>query len=302
MLTRLITISVLLVAVAVPASALDQNPKSLVIVDTGFDTELPIFHDRVLGEVCILDWSSCPNKGYFQEGPGAAYLPRAISSFNGFYHGTQMASIALAQDRGFKVVLIRIIAHSSTGNRLPAQDQTVAKVLEWVILNKDKFNVGAIAMAQGHAGNRLARDYCPKFENIDKKILELKRLDIPFVVPAGNDGNKFQINWPACIPSALAIGASNSEDQIASYSNIDRTLVDFYAPGKADSMLPSGKITPSIGTSVSTIIAASNWVSIANKNPSKTYSELVQYFRGGPIIFDEKFNYGRKMLFESFTQ
>ena len=301
MLIRLITITALLAATAASASATDQIPKSLVIVDTGFDTQLPIFQGRVLGEACILDWSSCPNKGYFQEGIGAAHLPLPVSSLNGFYHGTQMASIALAQDPTLKVVLIRIIAHSSTGYRLPAQDQTIAKVLEWVILNKDKFNVGAIAMAQGHAGNRLARDYCPKFENVEKRILELKRLDIPFVVPTGNDGNKSQINWPACIPSALAIGASNSDDQIASYSNIDRTLVDFYAPGKADSILPGGKITPSTGTSVSTIVAASNWVSTSNKYSTKTYSEMFQFFRGGPIIFDEKFNYGRKMLFESAT-
>jgi hypothetical protein len=172
-------------------------------------------------------------------------------------------------------------------------------VLEWVITNRVKFNIGAVAMAQGRPGLNNTRDYCPKVTSVDKKIIELKRFDIPFVVPAGNEGDKSRINWPACIPSALAIGASTTDDQIASYSNIDRTLVDFYAPGKANSILPGGKSTPSTGTSVSTIIAATNWVSMANRYPTKSYPELYQLFRTGPIIFDDKYNYGRKMLFES---
>jgi hypothetical protein len=282
-----------------PASATEVQPKSLVVVDTGFDTQLPIFQDRVITEVCILDWSRCPNRSNFQEGVGSAFLPRAISQFNGFFHGTQMASIALAQDSTIKVILIRIIADSQSGFRLPVQDSNISQVLEWVINNRDKFNIGAVAMAQGHPGLNSLRDYCPKISNVEKKIIELKRLDIPFVVPAGNEADKAHINWPACIPSALAIGASTKEDLIASYTNIDRNLVDFYALGSSDSTMPGGKITPTSGTSVSTIVAATNWVTKANKYPSMSYAELYQYFRGGPIIFDEKYNYGRKMLLES---
>ena len=289
----------LLLALSTPAHGDEFQSKSLVIIDTGFDTQLPLFQGRVIGEACILDWYSCPNKSNFQEGPGSASLPQAISSLNGFYHGTQMASIALMQSPDVKVILIRLVAHSSSGYRLPTQDENVARILEWVITNKVKFNIGAVAMAQGRSGLSGVRNYCPKIASVEKKIIELKRMDIPFVVPAGNEGDKSRINWPACIPSALAIGASTKEDQIASFSNIDRNLVDFYAPGVADATMPGGKISSTKGTSVSTIIAAANWVKISNQYPTKSYSDLYQFFRGGPIIFDDKFNYGRKMLFES---
>lgn len=289
----------LLIGLLSPAYGVEPSSKTLVIVDTGFDTQLPLFQGRVIAEVCILDWYSCPNKTNFQEGVGSAYLPTAISAFNGFDHGTQMASIALTRYSDLRLVLVRLVAHSSSGYRLPTQDENVARILEWVIANKEKFNIGAVAMAQGRPGLKYLRDYCPKIANVEKKIIELKRLDVPFVVPAGNEGNKSQINWPGCIPSALAIGASNKDDQIATFSNIDRNLVDFYALGNSATVLPGGRTSTSTGTSVSTIIAAANWVTTSNKHPEMNYADLYQYFRVGPIIFDTKYNYGRKMFFES---
>ncbi len=289
----------LAIGLSAPAEGAEPMSKSLVIVDTGFDTQLPLFQGRVIAEVCILDWYSCPNKTNFQEGLGSAYLPISISALNGFAHGTQMASIALMQNPELNLVLIRLVAHSSSGYRLPTQDENIARILDWVITNKDKFNIGAVAMAQGRPGLKYLRDYCPKITNVEKKIIELKRLDIPFIVPAGNEGNKSQINWPSCIPSALAIGASNKEDQIATFSNIDRNLVDFYALGNSATILPGGRTSTSTGTSVSTIIAATNWVTTSNRYPEMNYADLYQYFRAGPIIFDAAYNYGRKMFFES---
>ena len=61
-------------AVLVPAQATTPQ-KSLVIIDTGFDTSLPVISDAVIFEVCILSWSLCPNGRTFQEGPGSATLP-----------------------------------------------------------------------------------------------------------------------------------------------------------------------------------------------------------------------------------
>jgi len=289
----------LLIGLSSPAYGVELSSKTLVIVDTGFDTQLPLFQGRVITEACILDWYSCPNKTNFQEGVGSAYLPTSISALNGFDHGTQMASIALTQYPDLKLVLVRLVAHSSSGYRLPTQDENVSRILEWVIANKEKFNIGAVAMAQGRPGLKYLRDYCPKIANVEKRIIELKRLDVPFIVPAGNEGNKSQINWPACIPSALAIGASNKDDQIATFSNIDRNLVDFYALGNSTTILPGGRSSTSTGTSVSTIIAAANWVTTSNRHPEMNYADLYQYFRAGPIIFDAKYNYGRKMFFES---
>lgn len=297
MFSKLIAGALVLALLGIPLDTqATETPKVLVIADTGFDTQLPVFTDRIIHEVCLLDWYSCPNGKNFQEGVGASALPLQISQLGGFGHGTQMASIAALTDPNLKFVFIRIIASSSNGTRLPTSDSTVLRLLEWVLTNRDKYNIGAMAMAQGHHSILATKDYCPKTPAIDKKITELKRLGIPVVLPAGNSADKSRIDWPACIPSALAIGASTKSEEIAKFSNIDRKLVDFYELGYFDSYLPGGRKVPTSGTSVSALIAATKWISQSNKTPSATYPALYRYFRNGPIIFDEEFKYGRLMF------
>jgi hypothetical protein len=47
---------------------------------------------------------------------------------------------------------------------------------------------------------------------------------------------------------------------------------------------------------VSTLIAASYWLSVANLKPELTVPEVSQLFRNaGKMIFDSKFRYGREM-------
>ena len=65
----------------------DPLQKSLVIIDTGFDTSLPIIKDAVIYESCIMFWSGCPNGTSFQEGPGASALPTNISNTSNMSHG-----------------------------------------------------------------------------------------------------------------------------------------------------------------------------------------------------------------------
>ena len=114
--------------------------------------------------------------------------------------------------------------------------------------------------------------------------------------PSGNAGDKSRIDWPACIPAAIAIGAIDSSGQIAKYSNYDRVLNDFYVLGTSSALLPGGGSTTATGTSVSTVVAASYWLKIKDLKPELTLAEISQLFRNtGPIIFDSKFRYGRKM-------
>ena len=71
---------------------------TLAILDTGLDTSVPSIKDKLVYEVCILEWNSCPNGKTFMEGPGSAVLPSNIISANGFDHGTQMSSVVASLD------------------------------------------------------------------------------------------------------------------------------------------------------------------------------------------------------------
>jgi hypothetical protein len=291
----LILIAALTTGMLVPAQG-DPLEKSLVIIDTGFDTSLPIIKDAVIFESCIMFWSACPNGTSFQEGPGASALPTNISNTSNMTHGTQMASIAMNANPGQKLVLIRVIAYNAKGDRLPVSDSTVVKVFKWIASKRVELNIGAVAMAQGYHPTATGKNYCPKNVEFDKIILDLKINNVAVFFPAGNAADKARIDWPACIPAAIAIGAINSKGQIADYSNYDRNLIDFYTPGDAPALLPGGAASSAVGTSVSTLIAASYWLSVANLKPELTVPEVSQLFRNaGQMIFDSKYRYGREM-------
>ena len=291
----LILIAVFTAGVLVPAQG-DPLQKSLVIIDTGFDTSLPIIKDAVIYESCIMFWSGCPNGTSFQEGPGASALPTNISNTSNMSHGTQMASIAMNANPGQKIVLIRVVAYNANGDRMPISDSTVVKVFKWIASKRTELNIGAVAMAQGYHPTASGKNYCPKNVEMERIILDLKIANVPVFLPTGNAADKTRIDWPACIPAAIAIGAINSKGQIADYSNYDRNLVDFYTPGDAPALLPGGAPSSAVGTSVSTLIAASYWMNVANLKPELTVPEVSQLFRNaGRMIFDSKFRYGREM-------
>jgi len=270
--------------------------KTLVIIDTGFDTSLPVIKDAVIYEVCILSWSLCPNGRTFQEGPGSATLPVSGISTGNMSHGTQMASIAMNTNPGQKIVLIRLVAFNARGERLVVYESTVIQVFKWIASKREELNIGAVAMAQGHHPTLAVKNYCPKVKELDKILLDLKVKNVPVFFPAGNSGNKSRIDWPACIPPSMAIGAINTKGEIADYSNYDRYLVDFYVIGTAPALMPGGAETTATGTSVSTLIAASYWLNVANQKPELTAPAIAQLFRdAGRIIFDSKLRYGREM-------
>ena len=268
----------------------------LVIIDTGIDSSMPLFTNHLVQEVCIMDWYTCPNGTNFQEGPGAATVPSSIINFNGFDHGTQMAAIALNENPNLEFIFIRIIGNNRNGARLNVTESTVINALDWVKLNAKKYNIKAISMSQGHHNLKSGSKYCPSTPTFEKKILDLKYLDIPTFLPTGNAGDKNRIDWPACIVSAIAVGALNEKDQIASYSNMDRTLSDFYVLGDIATVGPGGAYRYASGTSVSTQLAAAKWMVMVSAYPTKTSSEIYSALRSsGTIVFDKSFKYGRKM-------
>jgi hypothetical protein len=284
----------------VPAQG-DPIQKSLVIIDTGFDTSLPLIKDAIVFESCIMNWLGCPDGSSFQEGPGSSALPTIISNTSNMSHGTQMASIAMNANPGQKIVLIRVVAYNARGERMNISDSTVVKVFKWIVSKRIELNIGAVAMAQGYHPTGSAKNYCPRNAELEKMILDLKIANVPVFFPTGNAADKVRIDWPACIPAAIAIGAINSKGQIADYSNYDRNLVDFYTPGNAEALLPGGAPSSAVGTSVSTLIAASYWMNVASLKPELTVPEISQLFRNaGKMIFDSKYRYGREMQIKSF--
>jgi hypothetical protein len=248
---------------------------TIAILDGALDTSLPIFKDRVLYEACVTQWASCPNGQFEMEGPGSSALKPEWISKNGFDHGTQMASLAVSTNPNVNIVFVRIIGANSKGLRQATGEATVYNALDWVIRNKDKFNIQAVSMSQGHSSLRNPDpNYCPNTPITEGKINTLINAGIPVFFPTGNARNYSKIDWPACIPSSISVGATMPAGTVAVYSNYDPMLTDFFAQGTTRATTVGNKVVNVAGTSASTVIAATQWATIKNAKPNLSYQQI----------------------------
>ena len=267
--------------IAVEAKAEQQAP-TVAILDTALDTSLPIFKDKIAYEVCVLEWASCPNGQKFMEGTGSAVLPSNIISANGFDHGTQMASVAVATNPNIKIVFVRIIGNNASGFRQPTGEAGVALALKWVLDNKSRFNIQSVAMSQAnHAILRPLTDYCPVTSMVRSMVSSLVSSGTPVFFPSGNTRDLSRISWPACIDDSISIGMADQYEQIDNYSNFDKDKLDFYAIGNMKVAVPGGSVKNAAGSSISTQVAAATWAGIKNSNESLTYQQVLDILNNG---------------------
>lgn len=253
----------------------EPAPATVAILDTAIDTSLPVFKGRIVQEVCILEWNSCPNGSNFMEGQGAAVMPQPLISSNGFDHGTKMAHASVLTNPNIKIVFVRIIGATSTGSRQVTNEPTFINALNWVLANKDKYNIQAVAMSQGHHNVGSGSNYCPSTPQTEALINSLQNVNIPVFLPAGNNRDLTRISWPACIDSSISVSATAYGDGAAIYTNFDAKKTDYFAMGSAQVMLPGGRLVNEAGTSVSVQVAAALYMYLKAKNPTYTYSQML---------------------------
>jgi hypothetical protein len=273
-------LAITLLSTTIPASKAQEKPYTLAIIDTALDTTLPEFRGKIVHEVCILDWNSCPNGKNFMEGPGAALMPLTQMSQNGFDHGTQMASAAISTNPNIQFVFIRFVGATNTGVRQITNESSFVNALNWVLLNKDKYNIRAVSMSQSHHNLGTAgTKYCPSTPLTENIIGSLTKANVPVFLPAGNLRDLKRISWPSCISQSIAVSASAYGEGSAVYTNYDPALTDLFARGDMRLTSPGGIKKNVSGTSVSTQVAASAYIALANKNVSYTSDQLISLLK-----------------------
>lgn len=254
-------------------------PATVAILDTALSINLPVFKDRIVQEVCILEWNSCANGESFMEGPGAASMNLYQMARNGFNHGTKMTHASILTNPNIKIVFIRIIGSTSTGSRQRADEPTFVNALNWVLSNKDKYNITAVAMSQGHSDFMPGANYCPDTPQTQSLISSLDSAGVPVFLPAGNNGDLSRVDWPACISQSIAVSATSVTDGPAWYTNYDRNLTDMFALGRLRVSDVNGVLFNEDGTSVSTQIAAAIYVGLKNNYPSYTKNQILDLMK-----------------------
>ena len=260
--------------------AVAASVPTIAILDTAIDTSLPAFQGKIIQEVCILDWNTCPNGKSFMEGPGAASMPANLINLNGFDHGTFMASTFLATNPNANILFVKIIGNTSTGLRQTAGETSVYNALNWVKANAAKYNVQAVSMSQGHHNLGAAgTDYCPKTPNTVQAIKDLMALQIPVFFPSGNGRDYTRIDWPACLDDSISVGYVDQQNEISSGSNNDVAKLDFFAPGFFSIPGPGNVMKNVAGSSSAIQVAAAQWLKLKSAKPNLTYSQILESFR-----------------------
>jgi len=282
LITALLSLSLALPLAVYSASAAPMAP-SVAIIDTGIDDTLPSFQGKIVTQVCILEFTLCPNGTSFEESPRAAVIPSNFINSNGFEHGTQMASALLLANPNLNIVFIRIVGNNPTGGRINPTASSVDKALTWVKNNSSKYNIQAVTMSQGHHNlGPAGTDYCPKTPVTEQAIKDLIAINVATFFAVGNGSDYKRIDWPSCIESSVAVGSVDRGNLIASTSNND-VLLDFYATGYVT--VPSaGNIVKNIsGSSAATQTAAGLWLALRSSKPSYTYNQILDSFKNTTV-------------------
>jgi subtilisin family serine protease len=252
----------------------DSTP-TIAILDTGIDTSLPAFQGKIVQEVCILEWTTCPNGKSFMEGTGAASMPSNLISQNGFDHGTLMTSVFLQTNPNANIVFIKIIGNTATGLRQNAGEASVYNALNWVKSNALKYNIQAVSMSQGHHTLGAAgTDYCPKTPITEQAIKDLMSMQIPVFFPSGNGRDYTRIDWPACLDVSVSVGYVDQQNEISASSNNDSSKLDFFAPGFFSVAGPGNILKNISGSSAAIQVAAGQWLKLKTAKPTYTYDQI----------------------------
>lgn len=274
-----ITGIILALAAGLTPAAQAAEPKTLVIIDSGFNTQLPFLAGKVVDEACFIEYGKCPNGQASMTGPGAATLTATDGAKDkSFNHGTQMASVANAVNPSTKFVLVRIIGKSDKGFANTYTTKAVQLALNWVSDNAARLNVGAVSISMGRAYTEAG---CPIELPLQSRIVELKAKNIGVFTAAGNRSNQTKVDYPACIPEAITVGATDTRYTLRNIAGWVYPIMpnsnggadlDLYALGRYNTTMLDGTNTLVLGTSAATAAVASKWTQFLSEGG--TYDSL----------------------------
>jgi len=294
----------------VRASGYDGTGTMIAVLDTGVDSTHQFLAGKVTAEACYsstvagVSRSFCPNGQDEQVGPGAAAPCTAADCF----HGTHVAGIAVGNGSGAGVpfsgvasgaqlMAVQVFSEVIDPNQCPygvgpcagAFDSDVIAGLERVYQLRAQHNFAAVNVSLGGDLFSAPCDDQPYKPAIDN----LRSVGIATVVAAGNQYSGTALTTPACISSAISVGATTKADEIAFFSDIT-SFLSLVAPGDSiTSSVPGGGYSSLSGTSMASPHVAGAWGLIKQAVPGASVSTVLAALRqtGLPVV-DDRFLIG----------
>jgi hypothetical protein len=205
-------------AILVNSTALTGQGIAACVIDTGIQASHPAFGGRVVAQKCYCSSNCCPN--------GLAEDTVATDT-HFLSHGTHVSGIIGANDTyvgvapGINIVAVKVCSSTC------ALSDIIAGI-DFCVTHKDDYNIKVISGSIGDGGNYISQPDCPTY--FDSGIDAAYSAGIVSVFASGNNGYSSGISYPGCSPNAIAVGATDKSDNLASFSNRG-ALLEVLAPG-----------------------------------------------------------------------
>lgn len=251
------------------AMNLTGEGQTIVFIDDGVQIDHPYLNGVVVDgqctsrEVCGSDYMNSGIKsGGPHRGDGA--------------HGSMVAGIIAGQANNSapggiapKAKLISIDNNSGQGDGL-------IRAMDWILSVQKKHNIVALSASIGapnFGGVRGGSGECLLDPMLTKRIQSLVEAGISVVFAAGNGGSLSKLDYPACLPEVISVGALKSSGEIQDYSNISKNIT-VLAP--ADVVSSNGSFGYWIGggTSSAAPVVAGAVALLKQANPNATPQEI----------------------------
>lgn len=243
------------------AFGVDGAGSNVAVIDTGVNYTNPDFGSGPVGSagnkvVAGVDFTGSPNgvMPTWQHGTGVAGM---IASTDGDNPGVAP---------GAGIVALRVFGDNNAGSF-----DNIAKALDWVVQNHDKYNITAVNLSVSDGGNYQSNQFGDDGsvgQAITNSVKVLAAEDIPVVVATGNqfDGKSQGVGFASIIPETISVTATDetkmtakgadplaSDAQRLGAAKGGASATDLAAPG-VDLVGPSGGSNTAVneGTSFAT--------------------------------------------------
>lgn len=279
------------------ANSVTGSGWAVAVLDTGVDKTHPFLLDSVVSEACYstndTEYGSstlCPGgvEESILEGSAMPYSSSNCPSGE-CDHGTHVAGIVAGRwifgspgpgvAPEASIIAIQVFSRFDSeywcgAGQSPcvlawSSDQMLG--LERVYELRNAYQIASVNMSLGGG-------YYPSNCNensLKTPVDNLRENGIATVIASGNDSLCGYVSAPACISSAISVGATDDSDHVAYYSNTS-SILSLLAPGSLIlSSVPGSLYQIWSGTSMATPHVAGVWALMKQANPNATVDDIL---------------------------